>query len=59
VKSLPWDDPLTLRLWRDDSQYFEVYGSLEASIPDDKLRAYYQEGDTFYLCFRVSGWGLS
>jgi hypothetical protein len=53
VKSLPWDDPLTLRLWRDDSQYFEVYGSLEASIPDDKLRAYYQEGDMFYASTKV------
>jgi hypothetical protein len=53
VKSLPWDDPLTLRLWWDDSQHFEVYGSLKASIPDDKLRAYYQEGDTFYASKKV------
>src|SRR5262245_47519652 len=35
AKSLPWDDPLTLRLWGDDSRYFEVCGSLEPSIPDD------------------------
>lgn len=53
VKSLPWEDPLTLRLWREDSQYFEVYGSLEARIPDDRLRAYYQEGDTFYASTKV------
>jgi hypothetical protein len=53
VKSLPWDDPLTLRLWRDDSRYFEVNGSLKPSIPDDKLRAYYQEGDAFYASKKV------